>query len=238
MPPRIIRRNVTLDASDRDGLNAIREMFNSLGVSLGESFYVHSAGTDGAREFILQEMNEQNRLAPTRTNVRATRNRRPSRSRIRRITRRTFSQNPVNIRAELAERNVNAITFDGLDNALIGISEVSGLAVYERSLIIDTLINSNGLTYEDAVDFYESNIATQRGDHMPIIVDLGWGGEEASIAESADSAIDEDMAFVDTESGEIDEEPIERRPKKKRKQKEVKAQVAPPIESSIDTLEL
>lgn len=118
--------------------------------------------------------------------VRAQRNRRPRNNHVRRITRRTFEQNPIAIREHLAEINSNAILFDGLDAALIGISEQDGLAVYERNLIIGLLERRDGMSYEEAQEFYEYNIAGVRTQGAPVIVDLGWTGEEDSASETVD----------------------------------------------------
>lgn len=142
---------------------------------------------------------------------RAQRNRRRRSNTVRRITRRAFSQNPSRILDELRENNQNAIVLNGLDNALIGISE-RGLAVYEKNLIIDILMTRDSMSYEDAVEFYDYNIAGLGGENMPVLVDLGWSGSEESIADNNEPSKqkkDSKKTQPDNQTNPVQDGPIE-----------------------------
>jgi hypothetical protein len=77
-----------------------------------------------------------------------------------------------NIRKILAQLNEDAIFFDGLDEAIIGIgSQYPHLpvAVYSKIMIIQELETS--MTPEDADEWYGHNIACLHGGkHTPIIM--------------------------------------------------------------------
>jgi hypothetical protein len=76
---------------------------------------------------------------------------------------------------QLAEANPDAITFDDLDEALVGIGRQWGsppLAIYSADRIIEALVNA-GASYEDAMDHYGHNIeCLYAGPHTPIILDF------------------------------------------------------------------
>lgn len=62
------------------------------------------------------------------------------------------------------------LVMDGMDDAFLGISVKCRRTVYSEEKIIETLIN-DGMTYEEAVDFYGFNIAhAYVGEHTPIII--------------------------------------------------------------------
>ena len=171
-------------------------------------------------------------------NVRANRNARPPANHIRRIIRRTFEQNPIRIRERIAQENSNAILFDGLDDALIGISNRNSLAIYERNLIIDILMTRDSMTYEQAEEFFDFNIAAlENGGNTPIIVDLGWAGAESSVT---------DVSIGTVMGMENADRPVRqtstRRPRKKKtetaKTEEKKVEVPQSADDPIHSLEL
>ena len=57
----------------------------------------------------------------------------------------------------IAEVNPEAYVMDGYDNCIIGISS-SGNLVYSRRLIIVTLMGNDGMTMEDALEWYSHNM--------------------------------------------------------------------------------
>lgn len=78
------------------------------------------------------------------------------------------------VREYLADSHPEALTFDGLDHALVGIgSQYPGppLAVYDRGRIVAAL-EKQGMTYEDAVEWLDVNIADlYAGPGTPLILD-------------------------------------------------------------------
>lgn len=60
----------------------------------------------------------------------------------------------------IAEMYPDAIAADGLDQAIIGVVEVDGIArlIYSREKVIDTLMTRDGMDYDTAVDFADFNI--------------------------------------------------------------------------------
>lgn len=62
---------------------------------------------------------------------------------------------------EMKEFAEGAIILDGLDEAIMGIAEEFGNGyriVYSKSKIFSILMNRDGMTEEDAIEFYEYNI--------------------------------------------------------------------------------
>lgn len=76
---------------------------------------------------------------------------------------------------KLSELNPKAITYDGLDSALIDIGHHNNTgtgtfyAVYDYELIISGLIKQ-GMTRFEAIEFYDFNIAGLGHTHAPIII--------------------------------------------------------------------
>lgn len=71
----------------------------------------------------------------------------------------------------------NVIVFDGLDDAIVGIVHddrelESPKVVYSKQKIIQTLISRDKMSYEEAVEFYEFNIAgLYAGKGTPLLMD-------------------------------------------------------------------
>ena len=62
---------------------------------------------------------------------------------------------------EIKERAEEATLLDGLDDAIIGMAEELGNGyriVYSKSKIYEILMNRDGMTEEDAIEFYDYNI--------------------------------------------------------------------------------
>jgi hypothetical protein len=80
---------------------------------------------------------------------------------------------PEEVKLMLEEENPEALLFDGHESALVGVSRRCGqpvLAVYDEELIIQSLI-AQGLDAEEAVEFYEFNVAgAWVGPMTPIIL--------------------------------------------------------------------
>jgi len=88
------------------------------------------------------------------------------------------SKSGQQIRERLAESNPEAIVFDDLDNALIGVTLFRGktdknlVAVYSRMAILKTLMFELGIPPDDVTEYYEYNIADiHTGEWTPIIVE-------------------------------------------------------------------
>ena len=62
---------------------------------------------------------------------------------------------------EIKEFAEGAIILDGLDEAIMGIAEEFGNGyriVYSKSKVFGVLMNRDGMTEEEAIEFYEYNI--------------------------------------------------------------------------------
>lgn len=85
----------------------------------------------------------------------------------------------ADIRAYLAEENPEALLFDGMDDALIGVSRRCGqqpLAVYDQERCIKCLMEQ-GMDYETADEFFEFNVVGGwMGEMTPIVLHKpeGW----------------------------------------------------------------
>jgi hypothetical protein len=69
--------------------------------------------------------------------------------------------------------NDHALTADGYDAAIIGAGDISGLPVviYDYEKVIEILMSWD-MTRDDAVEFYEYNIAGSCGRGMPVFQDI------------------------------------------------------------------
>lgn len=77
------------------------------------------------------------------------------------------------MREEVAEHNPNALLFDGHANAIIGMAVQHGkppVMLYDGLKIIDNLVLM-GMSYDEAVEFYEFNIAcAYLGENTPMLL--------------------------------------------------------------------
>ena len=76
----------------------------------------------------------------------------------------------------LMEENPSAQLAEGLDDAVIGISRnhwhhKDSIAVYDIGLIIDILVERDGMTVQGAYEFFEFNIqGSWVGENTPLFV--------------------------------------------------------------------
>ena len=66
------------------------------------------------------------------------------------------------------------ITLDGLDDALVGTTTDGGVwrTVYSQDGIINTLMERDGMSREDAFEYFHFNIETLHvGDNSPLIME-------------------------------------------------------------------
>jgi hypothetical protein len=77
------------------------------------------------------------------------------------------------MREEIAEYNEKALVFDGHANAIIGMAVQHGkrpLVLYDPVKIVDNLV-LEGMTHDEAIEFYEFNIAGAfMGSNTPMIL--------------------------------------------------------------------
>ena len=75
---------------------------------------------------------------------------------------------------QVHEENPEALKIDGHDNAILGISRVPGepsLLAYSENRIIMNLVTFDGMSLDEAREFYEFNIAgAYMGPGTPVIV--------------------------------------------------------------------
>jgi hypothetical protein len=75
-------------------------------------------------------------------------------------------------REDVANVNPEALIADGLDAALIGVTD-TGTAVYSIDKIIEILMTRDGMDDEEADEWFGFNIAGAHfGEHDPVYVNL------------------------------------------------------------------
>ena len=74
---------------------------------------------------------------------------------------------------EIAE---GAILLDGLDDAIIGVTEEFGngpRVLYSKDKILEIFINRDGMSFEESIDFYNFNVlGLYAGEQNPIFLDI------------------------------------------------------------------
>lgn len=61
---------------------------------------------------------------------------------------------------------------DGFDEAIVGICKASERIVYDKDKMIQLLIDRDGMTWEDAIEYLEYNtFCAYVGEHTPIYLD-------------------------------------------------------------------
>lgn len=79
--------------------------------------------------------------------------------------------------AEIAESNyVECILMDGYDNAIVGytLDGDTMRAVYSHQLCVQCLMDDDGMTYEDAEDYFQYNTIRSLpylGDKAPMVIE-------------------------------------------------------------------
>ena len=80
------------------------------------------------------------------------------------------------IRELLAENNPEALMADGFEAALIGTCQQFSrgtLALYDRAKCIQILVDRDGMTEEEAEEFFEFNVqGAWMGDGTPVFAEL------------------------------------------------------------------
>ena len=80
----------------------------------------------------------------------------------------------VRIIEAIGEENKRAILFDGYEQAFIGVSHRYGqppLVVYSYRKCIEINMKRDGMSYEEAIEWFEYNaMRTWAGKHTPIIL--------------------------------------------------------------------
>jgi hypothetical protein len=72
------------------------------------------------------------------------------------------------LKSSIAEANELAMLVDGHDNALIGWS-TDGKAIYRVSDIVETLMERDEMSYEEAMEYFDFNIlGAYVGEYTPI----------------------------------------------------------------------
>lgn len=75
----------------------------------------------------------------------------------------------------IGETNPDALLLDGFDDAIIGIAQrinLGPVVAYDVEKILSILCERDGMTYEDALDYYNFNIlGAWMGENTPIYVE-------------------------------------------------------------------
>ena len=81
----------------------------------------------------------------------------------------------------LEEINPEALLADGFEDAYIGVCEVFNrppLAAYDRDRCIEILMERDGMTDEEAQEYFEYNVAgSWVGDNTPVYISLSEKGD-------------------------------------------------------------
>jgi hypothetical protein len=77
-------------------------------------------------------------------------------------------------REQIAEINPDALLCDGFDDAIIGMAErinLGPVVAYSVDKIIDIMIQRDGMTYGEAMEYFDYNIlGSWMGDNTPIFI--------------------------------------------------------------------
>ena len=81
------------------------------------------------------------------------------------------------IKEKLSVCNPDALFLDGFEDALVGIGRRTGgmldVAVYDYNKCVKVMVERDGSSHDDAVEYMEYNVAgAYVGDHGPILVEL------------------------------------------------------------------
>jgi hypothetical protein len=75
---------------------------------------------------------------------------------------------------EIEEINPEALLCDGFDEAIIGMAErinLGPIVAYDVDKMIDIMIERDGMTYEDAIEYFDYNIlGAWMGENTPVYV--------------------------------------------------------------------
>ena len=77
-------------------------------------------------------------------------------------------------REEIAEINPDALLCDGFDDAIIGMAErinLGPVVAYSVSKIVEIMVERDGMSYEDAIEYYDYNIVgSWMGENTPVFI--------------------------------------------------------------------
>lgn len=75
---------------------------------------------------------------------------------------------------DIAEINPDALLCDGFNEAIIGMAErinLGPVVAYDVQKIIEIMVERDGMTYEEAYEFYDFNIVgSWMGDFTPVFI--------------------------------------------------------------------
>jgi hypothetical protein len=75
---------------------------------------------------------------------------------------------------EVAEYNEEALIVDGFDEAIIGVAErinLGPVAAYSVEKVLEILMERDGMSYEEALEFFQYNIiGSWMGEYTPIFI--------------------------------------------------------------------
>ncbi len=75
---------------------------------------------------------------------------------------------------EVAEYNEEALICDGFDEAIIGVAQrinLGPVAAYSVEKILNILVERDGMTYEEAVEYFDFNIiGAGMGEFTPVFI--------------------------------------------------------------------
>ena len=73
----------------------------------------------------------------------------------------------------IAELNPEAIVWDDFDDAIVGYDLREWRVIYDQAKMADILMERDGMTYEDAIDYLGFNVfCAYVGDYTPINVHI------------------------------------------------------------------
>ena len=75
---------------------------------------------------------------------------------------------------EMNMDEVQGLTADGFDSAVIGHEPNADRFIYDRQGMIDILVIRDGMSTEDAIEYLEYNVwGAYVGEHTPIYINVG-----------------------------------------------------------------
>ena len=76
----------------------------------------------------------------------------------------------------IKEEYPEAMTMDGFDDCIIGICHRCGMepvVAYDKEKVLMKMVNNDGMTYDEAVEFYEYNqIGSWVGETTPVFIEV------------------------------------------------------------------
>ena len=75
---------------------------------------------------------------------------------------------------EIEDINPEALLCDGFDDAIIGMAErinLGPVVAYNTEKMIDIMVERDGMTYEDAIEYFDYNIlGAWMGEYTPVFI--------------------------------------------------------------------